>query len=113
MPYRDPERRREASRRIMRRWRAANPERAREIDRRYEARRHRDPEARRAYNQQYYAKNRDRIRAVERAKYAADPEPILTVNRASYARHRTKRIAYARAYRRKIERRFKWQTANA
>ena len=98
---RDPERRRERQRVATARWRARHPERALESSR--ESDRRRDPAKKVAKWARWYARRGDAFNARRRAKYAADPEPILAVNRASYARHREKRAADARAYRRKLK----------
>jgi hypothetical protein len=65
----------------------------------------RDAAKKAAKRARWYARHGDAYNERRRAKYAADPEPVLTINHASYARHRKKRVAYARAYRRKLKER--------
>jgi hypothetical protein len=99
MPIKDPVRRRAYQRIYMARWRAANPERNREIGRRSD--RNRDPVVRARHQHEKYERNGEKYLARRRANYAADPEPTRAANRAYYARHREKLVAYARAYRRR------------
>jgi hypothetical protein len=99
MPIKDPDRRREFQRSATARWRARHPERNRESQRKSDARR--DPAARARQQHETYARHGEAYRTRARAKYAANPEPTRAANRASYTRHQVKRIAYARAYRKR------------
>jgi hypothetical protein len=104
MPIKDPVRRREYQRENMRRWRARNPDRAREITRRAdENRKALHPTSNRKRCACYYEKHHDRIREQIKARYWANPEPVRAANRRSYAAHAEQRRAYARAYRRRLK----------
>lgn len=88
MPYRDPEKRRAASRKATRRWRQRNGKlyapRRRQLDRKR------------------YAAKRETILSTKRARYATDESfatRVRTQNRAWYERNREQRRDYRRQYR--------------
>jgi 5-methylcytosine-specific restriction endonuclease McrA len=88
VPYRDPEKRREAAREAVRRWRQRNSKkyapRRRELDR------------------QRYAANREAVLSAKRQRYVDDPAfaaAIRAQNRDSYKRNREERRAYRLRYR--------------
>ena len=81
MPYKDAEKRKEYAREAARRWRAENPEAAREKARLDAAKfRTKNPAKVLATNRAWYAKNLEKARAIGRerqARYRARKEPVV------------------------------------
>jgi hypothetical protein len=88
MPYRDPEKRRAASREATRRWYQRNRERVRA--------------AKRVKDRERYAARRENVLSAKRERFANDPvfaERLRAENRSWYARNRERRRESNRRYR--------------
>ena len=60
------------------------------------------PEKRREYNREYYARNRDRLKAAQRERRKGyDPEHVREVNRAWQAKNADRRREYKTEYRKR------------
>ena len=95
MPYKDPEKQREYSRK----WNAANPERRREINKKWYAA---NPEKKREINKKWYAANPEKIKEASRKWEAANPEKVREAKEKWRAANREKAREASR----------KWEAAN-
>jgi recombination endonuclease VII len=59
---------------------------------------YKDPEQKRAYNREYYRRNREALTAGKRAARAANPELHQQQDQEKYQRNKEQRLAYRRRY---------------